>query len=141
MTTLATNLKTGATTRYTGYDFNSMFLGHDGRYYGVKADGLYLLEGKADSEVDFGDLDFGTSQHKKLVAAYISGRLGNHMTLKVFDYEYQTRSYDPESNTQRFDPGKGFRENYFPIRLANNEGADFTIDSLEITAVASQRRI
>lgn len=141
MTTYAINTVTGASTKYTGYDFNSMFKGHDGRYYGVKADGIYLLEGKSDAEVDFGDLDFGTSQHKGLAAAYVSGRMDDHMTLKVCGYEYPTRSYDPEPNTQRFDVSKGFRENYFPISLANTEGADFTIDSLEITAVASQRRI
>ena len=145
MTTYAVN-SNGATTRYANYGFDSFCRGTDGKYYGIKADGLYLLEGAVDAEVDFGDLDFGTSALKGMTNAYISGQSDNKMRITVTEgsksYTYVARDYDDANKTQRVDFGKGLRSNYFGIKLHNNaDGSDFTIDAVEIAAVPKTRRI
>lgn len=145
MTTFSVNAETGASTQYTGYSFDSFCRGHDGKYYGIKADGIYLLEGQADSEVDFGDLNFGTTAEKRLLTSYTSGESDDLLNLHVTDerdtYEYPARQINEGNNTVRFDVGKGLKANYFGIKITNTDGADFAIDAVEIAAVATSRRI
>lgn len=143
MTTYAVN-ENGATTRYTGYDFES-FCHFNGKYYGIKADGLYLLDGTADAFVDLGDLDFGTSLEKRVTNAYVGGASDAQLELTITqrgtEYTYPARSYDSETNVQRFDTGKGLRANYFGVKVSNVEQSPFTIDAVEVAAVATSRRI
>jgi len=151
MTTLCTNIKTGAATEYTNYGFDSFCSGHDGRYYGIKNGGLYLLDGdtddgaKVDSVIDYGDLDFGASELKQITAAYAQVASGDLMELRLtqegVEYEYTARSYSEEIQAQRFDTGRGLRANFFGVKVANTEGCDFTLDSVELAAVATSRRI
>ena len=143
MTTYAVN-ENGATTRYTGYDFDS-FCHFNGKYYGIKADGLYLLDGTANATVELGDMDFGTSLEKHRASAYVGCASDAPMELTITqrgtDYTYPTRSYDDATNVQRFDVGKGLRANYFGVRVSNVDQSPFTIDAVEVAAVATSRRI
>lgn len=151
MTTLCTNIKTGAATEYTNYGFDSFCIGHDGRYYGIKASGLYLLDGDADdgasidSVIDYGDIDFGTSALKIVAAAYANVASGDQMEIRItqegVEYEYHARSCSEEIQTQRFDTGRGLRANFFGVKVANASGCDFTLDSVELAAVETSRRI
>lgn len=151
MTTLCTNAKTGSATEYANYGFESFCRAPDGKYYGVKADGLYLLEGNddagtsIDSLIDYGDLDFGTSALKRIATAYTQVASGDRMELRItqegVEYEYAARSYSEELQAQRFDTGKGLRANFFGVKIANTEGCDFTLDSVELAAVETGRRI
>lgn len=145
MTTYAVNTVTGVSTKYTDYGFNSMFKGHDGKYYGVKADGLYLLEGQVDSMVDFGDLAFGTSALKRLAYMYVSAQSSDKIKLLVTDagttYEYLTTDKGSETRTHRVHPGWGMRSNYFGVKLKNTNGAELMVDSVEIAASPLSRRV
>ena len=145
MTTFCINKITGASTRFTGYDFNSMFRGTDGKYYGVKADGIYLLEGEAEASVDFGDINFGTSLEKRLMSAYAGCQSEQPLVLEVTQceetYDYPARSASDCLNVVRFDLGRGLRANYYGIAIKNQDGTDFTIDSVELTALPTTRRI
>lgn len=151
MTTLCTNAKTGAATEYTNYGFESFCRGHDGRYYGIKAGGLYLLDGDTDdgtsidSVIDYGDIDFGASTLKSVAAAYANVSSSDKMELRItqegVEYEYAARSCSEEIQAQRFDTGKGLRANFFGVKIANTEGCDFTLDSVELAAVETSRRI
>ena len=145
MTTFSINAETGASTQYTGYGFDSFCRGHDGKYYGIKADGIYLLEGTVESAIDFGDLNFGSTAEKRILTAYVSGSSDDLLNLHITDendtYEYPARQIGEGNNTVRFDVGKGLKANYFGVKLTNTDGADFAIDAVEIAAVATSRRI
>lgn len=145
MTTFCINKTTGATTSLTGYSFNSMFKASDGKYYGVKADGIYLLEGKADASVDLGDVGFGTSAEKRMSAAYAGCQSSEPLVLEVTQcgdtYEYPARNAPDCLDVVRFDLGRGLRANYYGIAVKNQSGADFTIDSVELLAAPTSRRI
>lgn len=143
--TFAVNASTGASTHYTGYDFTGFCRGHDGRYYGIKADGLYLLDGKADAMIDFGDLDFGTSAEKRIAAAYGSYASPEPMNLHITEgedtYDYPGRGVSETIEPHRFDTGKGLRSNYFGVAASNTDGAYFELDAVELAVVATSRRI
>lgn len=138
-----------ATTRYDAYGFNSFFaLG--GKHYGVRNDGVYLLEGADDAGqpitagVALGKHDFGTQELKSLSAVYAGVSSTGRMLLRVGDgrntYTYMARSADTDLRVQRFDTGRGLRTNYFTFDLVG-EGKAFELDNVTFNVVASTRRI
>lgn len=147
MTTFAINMTNGASTRYSDYAFDSFCQGPDGKYYGIKADGLYLLEGEfnGDASIGLGNIDFGSRTLKFLPAAYVQASSDDVLELVVSgggdEYEYPARSSSDTLKTHRFDLGKGLRENYFELTLRNTNGSKFDIDNFEIPEVKSKRSI
>lgn len=143
------NSDSGASSRYDRYGFNS-FAAFGDKHYGAKADGIYLLEGATDSGtqitsgVAFGKHDFGGQNLKALQAVYVGVSAQGALFLKVGDglteYTYRARRTDPEMRTQRFDPGRGLRSNYFTFDLTS-EGDAFELDSVTFNVLASQRKI
>ena len=144
------NAETGASSRYENYGYNS-YCKHDGRYYGCRADGVYLLEGDDDAGlpiqamVDLGRTDFGTRALKSVPTAYIGVSSTGAMVLKVIvegaTYHYTARDSSPHAQQQRIDLGRGLRANYYTFQLFNSDGADFALDSIEFVPLASTRRI
>jgi len=144
------NANTEATTRYENFAFNSYGL-FDGRYFGCKTDGLYLLEGDKDgvdpirASIDFGNDNFGTAQLKSCLAAYLgvgsSGTMYLKLTVEGEEYIYAARADSAEMQTQRVDLGRGIRANYLRFELFNSDGCDFELDSVEFAVVALSRRI
>ena len=138
-----------ASTRYDSYGFNSFFaLG--GKHYGVRKDGVYLLEGADDAGqpitagVALGKHDFGTQALKNLVAVYVGVSSSGKLLLRVGDgkntYTYMSRRADAELRVQRFDPGRGLRTNYFTFDLVG-EGEAFELDNVTFNVAASNRKI
>lgn len=135
-------------SRYTGYGFNS-FAAIDGKHYGAKADGIYLLEGATDAGTDIdvgmvlGKLDFGTAKHKRVENVYVGVSTTKALYLKVTaegqTYTYQARSVSPKLQQQRFDPGKGLRANFFEFELIGKGQVE--ISGVEFRAVPLSRRI
>lgn len=144
------NTETGATSRYENFGYNS-YCQLDGRYYGCKPDGVYLLEGDSDNGlpiqamIDLGRQDFGTSALKSVPTAYVGVSSTGAMVLKAIvegaTYHYTARDSSPNMQQQRIDLGRGLRANYFTFQLFNSDGADFEIDSIAFTPLASARRI
>lgn len=140
----------GQSSRYEGYEFNS-FSKLGSRYYGMKADGLYLLEGEDDdgtpikASIGLGMMDFGTSALKRIANCYIGLSSSGTAYLKVIandeEYIYAVRRDDPYMATQRVDIGKGIRANYMTFELYNSDGCDFELSSVDFAAVALDRRI
>ena len=138
-----------ATTRYDTYGFNS-FATIGGKQYGLKANGLYLLEGDDDAGqpitagVALGKHDFGTQALKSLAAVYVGVSSSGKMLLRVGDgkntYTYMSRRADAELRVQRFDPGRGLRTNYFTFDLVG-EGEAFELDNVTFNVAASNRKI
>ena len=138
-----------ASTRYDAYGFNSFFaLG--GKHYGVRNDGVHLLEGADDagqpitSGVALGKHDFGTQELKSLSAVYAGVSSTGKMLLRVGDgkntYTYMARSADTDLRIQRFDTGRGLRTNYFTFDLVG-EGEAFELDNVTFNVAASNRKI
>lgn len=144
------NTDTGAVSRYEGYEFNSFAeIGQD--YYGMKEDGLYLLDkgdGVVESDVfaavSLGKQTFGTSARKRISNVYVSGRSETRMQLRVLagdeEYVYAARASAENMQTQRIDTGKGLVANYLEFDLIN-EGGEFEVGSIEFAVVPTNRRI
>lgn len=137
------SLGNGAATRYEDFDFTSF---HGG--FATAPDGFHSI-GALDEvpySVDFGLEDFGTSAEKRMPAIYLGAQCGDALTIRIGakneSYDYQARSFSPDSlDIHRVDPGKGIRDNWFRISLIGDDGADFTLASVEFAPVASNRRI
>ena len=150
----AVNTETGGSSRYTGFGYDS-FATVNGRHLGVRANGVYLLEGDTDAGqpihagVHLGLQDFGTSQLKSLSNVYLGVSATGGLFIKVgvgegeakLEYTYAARRVDAHLATQRFDLGRGLRSNYFSFELVNDGEADFELERIEFVAVASSRRI
>lgn len=152
MTTYAINLKTGVTTSYAGFDFNSMTLAHDGNYYGMRDDGLYLLAGDTDdgapieAMAGLGQSDLGSDMKKRLRVAYLGVESDSPMLLALGvegeRYELPARGASDQNRQQRIDVCRGARANLFTLDLYNTAGSGFKLSSLEVVpAPSSTRRI
>ncbi|ODT38041.1 MAG: hypothetical protein ABS55_01745 [Lautropia sp. SCN 70-15] len=143
------NTDSRATTRYDAYGFNSFFV-LDGKHFGVRQDGVYLLEGTSDAGqpivagVALGKHDFGTQALKGLEAVYAGVSSAGKLYLRVSDgkntYTYAARAANETLEAQRFDVGRGLRANYFTFELVS-EGDVFELDNITFNVLASQRRI
>ena len=144
------NWDSSASVRYENYDFTS-FAKIGDRYYGVKPDGIYLLEGDDDDGVNirasasFGKLDFGTPNKKRVPHAYIGVSSGGTMYLRVTangqTFTYAARRADSDMRTQRVDLGKGLMASYMEFELYNHDGCDFELNSVDFAFVELTRRI
>lgn len=145
--------KPGGTTRYTGYEFTSVAeIG--GRYYGTRADGLYLLEGNQDAgqaiaaSFGFGELNFGSPQLKTVAYCYLGASAGA-MRVNISalvngnpaSYTYPARAHGSTMREIRFDLGRGLKSTYVQPTFYNTNGSDFQVDTVQFLVAESARRI
>ena len=141
------NLDSRAMTRYTGWDFTSV-----SGDYGTKPDGIYLLncDGLVESIIDFGKINFGSEELKRLPAVYAGMASESPLELTVAyvderdteqSYDFLTRGSSTNMQIQRFDTAKGMRANWFNLSLSNTDGAYFKLASVSFAPTASTRRI
>lgn len=144
------NLDGFGSTTYTGYAFTS-FACIAGRYYGTKDGGLYLLDGETDDGAPIqaaicpGKLDFGTSQNKTVVEAWLGVRSGSALACKLnaegHEYLYRAESFnDEELEQHRIKFGKGLKANYITPVFYNQDGEDFEVDALEFAIATLSRK-
>ncbi|MEO8391225.1 hypothetical protein [Polaromonas sp.] len=148
--TWVVNDESGASTTYEGYSFNS-FGTYKGRYFGVKADGVYLLEGANDSgdpiraSISFGKQDFGTSNKKTVPNCYLGLSSSGNVFLRVIadgqTHTYKTVRNDDYLRTQRVKIGRGVRSTHLTFELYNEEGDDFELSTVEFEVANLGRRI
>lgn len=144
------NDESSASAMYEDYSFNS-FAKFDGKYYGAKSDGIYLLDGDTDdgqpvrSSVSFGRRDFGDSAKTSIHSCYIGVASDGTLVLKVTadgtEYLYRTTRTTGELATQRIKTGRGIKANYLTLELFNADGADFELDNIEFELAKLARRI
>jgi len=144
------NLANNATSSYEGFDFNS-FGTVSGKSYGVKADGVYLLEGATDAgaairaSVSYGAQDFKTKTLKNMTRAYVGASSTGALYLKIIangtEYVYQARASSAQAKQQRFDVGRGLKGTYFTFEIFNKDGGDFELDSVSFFAAEFIRRV
>lgn len=143
------NAASGGTTRYEGYAFNS-FATLNGRYYGCRSDGLYLLGGDSDAgepiraSISFGRSNLNSRLIKRLVTAYVEAASDATLLLKITgpdgEYTYEARNASPDLEMQRIDVGRGLRGSNFVFELFNNEGCHFVLAGFEAQGSELQHR-
>ncbi len=141
-------------TRYTNFPFTHI-VRYQGSYFGVAADGLYLLEGTTDHAVPTAKAipwklethltDFGSPLQKTPVSAYVGGRLGRAETFTLLAGEKKEQAYrytNPRGETAqnyRQKMGRGIKARYFAVSLEGDGAAE--IDNLEFEVNTMTRRI
>ncbi|MEG0414435.1 MAG: hypothetical protein RR584_16420, partial [Comamonas sp.] len=139
----------GYVTEYTSYNFDA-FAQIDGHYYGVAADGVYLLEGEGDdgreivARIDFGTQRLSGAELKSIPAVHAGIACPSPATLIVGtrqgEFRYLQRGNAPRLQTQRFDLGRGLRDSHYDIAM-EVIATGFELDNLELGATKSARRI
>lgn len=139
-------------SHYIGMPFNQIVRFED-EYYGVAADGLYLLGGDTDNGAAIGWgfetslTDFGDKQMKRAVSVYVGGRLVEGMTANVFVGEKATQPYTygtprgDDAQNYRVKFGKGMKSRYYAFGLEDTAGRDFEVDSLDFEIYSLDRAI
>lgn len=148
--TWVVNMDGFGSTTYSNFAFNSFAL-IGGVYYGANGDGIFALDGDTDdgalirASVSLGQLDFGRTEQKTVIACYVGmSSAGNLFVKAITDmgtFIYITRGYSPSMKQQRVDFGKGLKTNYVGLEIYNENGADFELDSVEFQVVDLARRI
>lgn len=150
------NTETHAATQYENFPFNS-FAGLGGRYFAAAPDGIYLLGG-ADDDGDairarfrIGLSNLGTGKEKRMPAMYWGYRADGSMVLKVIVTEptgekvenwYALRPRGAGATREgRVQIGRGLKAVYWDFEVANINGADFDVDSLELFPMILDRRV
>lgn len=143
MNTIVCNLKTGAVTEYTGFDFDSITPTHAG-----SALGLYALGGDTDmgqpivATVKTGKGLWGSSLKKfvDLVFLAIKGK-GNGRVLVEGEKTPYGFSFPLDARGEsRCKTGRGIKENYLAFGFTNPAGQDFQLDRIEVNVTPSKAR-
>ena len=141
-------------TRYTNYPFTQI-VRYQNSYFGVAADGLYLLEGTTDHatpapaaipwKLKTHVTDFGSPMLKTPVSVYVGGRLGQTETFTLYAGETSGTAHvytNPRGATAqnyRQKLGRGVKARYFAVGLQGDGAAE--IDNLEFDLNTLTRRI
>jgi len=142
------NCDTGAHVQYDNYNFSS-FCKFNGLYYGIKADGLYLLQGATDaglpihSAIVTAVTDLGLAQVKSCSAVYVGGSGTGSMRIQVMakGLTYTYVSTPPTTFAGwRTKIGRGIRSKYWQFGVYNVGGAAFQIDEMAVYPVKLRRR-
>jgi hypothetical protein len=137
------NWDTGASAKYESFGFNS-YAQAGSRYYGARADGIYLLGADDDNgtpiqaSVDVGLQRFGSDDIDRLVMVYADMSSTDAMQLKVsysdrkgaHEYIYGGQTDNNASRMQKFIVGRGIKATYIRLELFNLGGCDFTLNKV-----------
>lgn len=141
-----------AVGHYSQYPFRQV-IRHAGQYYGVAADGLYLLGGDLDAgkpipwRMKTALDDFKTKQLKRVVSAYIGGRLNEETTVgvQVGEKEENTYAYTtvhgPDAQNYRIKTGRGMRARYYGFEVGDADGMQCEVNALDLQIEVLERSI
>ncbi|MFK3971114.1 hypothetical protein ACI2KS_10345 [Pseudomonas sp. NPDC087358] len=144
----ATNVATGAVTRYSGFGFNSFCrVGTD--LWATRPDGLYKIGGDTDNGdllsylIDFAADDQGTPRTKRLENIFFGiqtdGRTYARLT-DDFGREQTYRLIQRDSSEARIETAKGASSRFWQLRLEGEEATYAEIDNIEWVAATGSRR-
>lgn len=141
-------------TRYTNFPFDRI-VRYQNSYFGVAADGLYLLEGTTDHATPPAAIpwvfkthltDLENPKEKTVVSAYFGGRMGRSETITLYSgdgkttkaYRYTTaRGSNAQNHREKF--GRGIKARYFAVGA---NGADvMELDNIEFNIHTLTKRI
>jgi FG-GAP repeat len=137
------NINTNQVSRYTNYPFNTI-IAVSNRYYGVMSDGLYLLSGNNDNDVDVlvngtirtKDDDFGDMRDKNIPYAYV-GSDDKDLTITPIVDSVIYPTYYTRFNGRRVKMGRGIKGRYWSLRIDNITN----LHALELMPDVIQRKV
>ena len=148
-----TNLATNSAVLYEQYPYNS-FAEFGGKYLAAGPDGLFQIDvGDTDTSapivasIKTGQTSFGSEFQKHLTSFYAGMRSAGDVAVRVFvderdPIEYVLSPLDIATLKQRRSiMGKGMRGKYWAFEIENTGGCDFDLDTMNVGAVVSARRI
>ena len=134
------NINTTVVSRWTNYPFdNIVSLG--GKYYGVKSDGLYLLDGdldisaKINGSITLKDTDFGVFQTKTLQYVYLNS--DSEMTITPFVDGAQKPTQASRFGGRKTKLGLGNRGRYWQLKIEHIK----KLEGIEALPNSLQRRV
>jgi hypothetical protein len=130
------NIRTGESSRYTEYPFIG-FVEVAGRYYGVKSDGLYLLEGLHEGEayIETKETDFGSFHSKNVPYAYLNTDTATTITPKVDGTDSVTHT--AQFNGRKTHLSRGLSGRYWRFKINGIQ----QLEGLELLPQQKQRRV
>jgi hypothetical protein len=144
----ATNIVTGAVTRYSGFGFASFCnVGQD--LYATRTDGLYKVGGDTDNGellsclIDFAADDQGNPRTKRLENIFLGITTDGRALAKLKDdagREIHYRLIQRDSSEARINPAKGVSSRYWHLRLEIEDATHAEIDNIEWVAATGTRR-
>lgn len=150
----AANTDTWGMSRYTEWPINSLAV-IGGALYGASDQGLFELAGADDAGraidafVRTGK-EAWVEQTKGVNVLYAAATTDGRMAVTVdaaphgipgfFTYEFEER-HALDVAPQRAKLARGVRSRYWQFTVGNQAGANFTIESVSVNAVAGQRRV
>ncbi|MWK56894.1 hypothetical protein GO594_12980 [Pseudomonas otitidis] len=144
----ASNILTGAITRYSNFDFLAIGRTPYGSF-GVREDGIYRIApgdddgDTVDMQVDFGATDYGTNQLKRVDAVYF-GLCTDGQVLAVLraddgaEHTYKVVSREP---TLRATTAKGVTGRSWRLKLKIYAASQAELATVETSVAASSRRL
>lgn len=149
---LALNTRTLGLTRYTGFSFNSFAI-VNGTVLAAASNGIHQIAGTNDNGTAIaasfttGHLNFGQKSAVTVRSMFVSYRTTGAMqvSVKVDDasshvyYLDEARVEGVYRNRVKF--GRGMRGKYWQFTVANQSGADFSIDQIEFETQESSRKV
>lgn len=138
------NIRTAETTQYTNYGFDYI-VRFNGDYYGIKADGRYLLQGASDDgtnidvTVKTAMTDFGTERHKRVPFAYLDS--DTITTITPYVDGVQKSVHASKFGGRRTQLGRGNKGRFWEFELTNESGGDFKVGGVELLEEVLSRRV
>lgn len=151
-TAIAMNTQTLTLTTFSSFAYNGFMRAFE-RNLATSSAGLFELVGNTDAgaliqaTVQFATTDFGSSFVKTIERLYAGYRSTSDMALTVTaDGETPNDYFLPAVvsevlATSRVKVGKGLTGRYWTFALANINGADFALDTLDVKSNRLERRI
>ncbi|MBD1554766.1 hypothetical protein HAQ04_25530 [Pseudomonas sp. C2L11] len=144
----ATNLLTGAVSRYDGYDFTG-FCRADTYTYGIRKDGLYQLDGDTDNGelisalLDMAAEDFGNPARKRIDAIYLGLNTDGEVYVRLTDDQDRQMTYKAfqRRDLHRVNTALGISSRFWRMRLEITEASVADLDQIEWLPVANGRLI
>ena len=155
-TAMVLHTDTMGVTEYAPYDFNSLAT-FGGVTYGAGPGGLYRLTGDDDAGVPIDAFArtalarIANGRQAQVDSAYLGYSADGALQLKAIVTEpdgsktarvYQLKAKDSDAiHAGRIKLGKGVKSAYWAFEISNVLGSDFTIDVIELHALALSRRV
>lgn len=152
----AMNTANKAVSDYSNWPFES-FAKVGNRYYGAKADGIYLLEGDDDAgdaiaaRVRTALMNLLGGKMARVPEAYVGYSGDGQLVMKVITTgktgekdEFWYAMVEQNANAMRegrFKFGRGLKSVYWQFELCNKDGADFDLDNIKLHRLELDRRI
>lgn len=150
---LRMNMQNKALTQYMNWEFDSAAMVH-GMPIGIGEDGIFQLwTGDSDdgqeieARMDLPETDLGTSLNKRLRSIFLGCRADGDLRIRIVDDEEAQAVYnltpfkDGKQHVLKIYAGRKYNKGcYYTFSLENVDGADFSIDFIDILPILLNRR-